>query len=166
VEVGEVVDIGVDVAVEMVEPAGVGEQATVGVAQVPLADAGGLVAGGFQGFREQVFIDGEAVGRPGANDGVDHAIADGHAAGEEGGAGGGAEGEGVAAGEFDAFFGDAVYVERGGAAAVEADVAPAEVVGEEDDEVGGRGLGGERRGGGGEELTAGPHIDCLLPVWV
>jgi hypothetical protein len=27
-------------------------------------------------------------------------------------------------------------------------------------------LGGERRGGGGEELTAGPHIDCLLPVWV
>ena len=141
-------------------------------AEVPFAGEERGIAGGFQGFGERGRVEGEAVGVVGGEergvafprgglrgaDVVGDAGALGPLAGEDAGARGGADGAGgVGIGEARALAGEAVevrsLVER---AAVAAEVLAAEVVGEEEDDVGRalRGCGGGRGCGGkgeGEE---------------
>src|SRR5204863_2656670 len=102
--------------------------------QVPLADVAGGVPGLFEQLGQGEFAGPQVDLAAGGDPGVD-AVAVGCAAGEDGRPGRGADGAGgVALGEADALFGEGVEVgglddrvaEAGG-------VAPAEVVGQEED---------------------------------
>ena len=115
-------------------------------AVVPFAEGAGGVAGGFEGVGEGFFVEVETLEAGGD---AAHAGAGVVAAGEEFGAGGSADGLDKKAVEADAAGGDGVDVGRAdGGVAVETVVAPAGVVGEEDDDVGraGRARGGDERG--------------------
>ena len=128
-------------------------------AEVPFAEHGGGVAGGFKGLGEDGDVEGEAgdvvggaegAGLPveavDAADGVD-AGAGAVLAAHEGGAGGLAVLGVVVAGEFEALGGEFVDVRRLVVGAAEgAEVGIAEVVGHDEDDVV---LGGEA--GGGDE---------------
>ena len=131
-------------------------------ADVPLAGHEGGVTGGPENLGEGggaavqlSFVSGE---RPGL-----HHVADARLvrveAGEQGGAGGAAAGGVVEAGETEAVFREGVEVRGLDLAAVAADVGPAQVIGEDDDDV--RLFGGvEERGGeqeGGEDGKAEVH---------
>lgn len=116
-------------------------------AEVPFSDDGGLVSGLFEEGGERGgsgLDDGGAIG--GCDAGV--ILAEGVGAGEEGESGGGAGGGGaIATGEAEAFGGEAVDIgckDVGGAVA--GDIAVAEVIGHDDDDIGsgaGVGLGEE-----------------------
>ena len=115
-------------------------------AVVPFAESAGGIAGGSEGVGEGFFVEVEALEAGGD---AAHAGAGVVAAGEEFGAGGSADGLDKKAVEAHAAGGDGVDVRRAdGSVAVETVVAPASVVGEEDDDVGraGRARGGEERG--------------------
>ena len=144
------------------------EQAEVGVeslpgghvavfgAQVPFAHHGGAVALRLERFGERDLLRRQA-GLAVGTEHVAHPRADGVAAREEGCAGGGAgRGGRVELGEAHAFGGHLVEVRRANRrVAVARQVAVAEIVGEEDDEVGaaGRfsGAGHPGRGGAGSD---------------
>jgi AraC-like DNA-binding protein len=143
--VGEVVDLAEDGAVVVVEAALAGPVFAVGMTEVPFADHFGAVAGGFEEVGEGALRGVEAIGAFGGDDDGLEAVAEGVAAGHDGGAGGGAEGEGVELFQAGAVGGEVVDV-RGFdvGAAVEADVFPAEVVGDDVEDVGfGRGFGAD-----------------------
>ena len=113
-------------------------------AHVPFADEGGFVAG----VVEEAGPGGEAVAGGAAIDVVGDLVGVRVEAGEEGGAAGGAErgdGEGVL--EHGAFAGETVYA--GGlceGVAAAAELVPAEVVDQDEDDV--WALGGLEEGGG------------------
>ncbi len=116
-------------------------------AEVPLADAGGGVAFGLEALGQGFFFKRELLGPLGdsetavlwhvSGDPVGDVEAGGRLAGEQGGAGGGADGAGgVGLGEAHAVLGKLVDV--GGLVvfgAVAAEVGPAHVVDEHDDDV-------------------------------
>ena len=138
--------VGVGNAEVVVEAVGGGEDFGE-VAEMPLADAGGGVTVGGEVVGDGVFVGIESVGGFWEKNVAMHADALGIAAGEEGGAGGGADGAGdVEGGELFAFFGELIEVGGlDGFGAEAAEVIVALVVGEDDDDVGGRLCGAERR---------------------
>ena len=149
--------VGSDGALD-VEAVGGGEGGTGEAAEVPFAEVGGGVArlleeageGGNGGVEEVGHASAEVVGF-GGKVAVD-AMAGGKMAGCEGGTTGGADGalggEAVEVGRFDL------------AVAVAAEVAPAEVVGEDEEDV-----GAGRELEGGEEAAAGhgPKFTSSIP---
>ena len=108
-------------------------------AEVPLTHALGAVALRLEKIGEGLFVVIEA-GLVGGEEDAGDADTGGVAAGEEGGAGGGADGVGRGpVGEADAFGGELIDVGGGEGGAVAVEVAVAEVVGVDEDDVGGRG---------------------------
>lgn len=132
VEVGAPVSGGE--AVVFVEAAGVWVVWGLG-AVVPFAEGGGGVAGGAEDLGDGFFVGVEAFA---AGSGVVDAAAWVVAAGEEFGAGGGADGLDVEVFELGPLLGESV---EGGCieilATVEGEISPALVVGEDDEDVGG-----------------------------
>ena len=135
----------------------VGERMMLGLvigpdAEVPFADQSGGVAGVLQRLGQGHFGGGQAAGGDGAEDAeliVGHAGADGVASGHESGAARGADlGGGIELREAQAFGGHTIQIRRlDRRVAVAAEVAVAEVVGQDDDDVrlrGGVGADGER----------------------
>jgi hypothetical protein len=60
--------------------------------------------------------------------------------------------------KFQALAGEAVEVRRGGVATVEGDIGPAEIVGQDENDIGGgRGRGGATGGGRHQEETGEPE---------
>jgi hypothetical protein len=117
-------------------------------AEMPFADHGGLIAGGFEAFGDVV-----AIAIEGIENGNSVLVA--VLAGEDGGAAGSADGvDGVTAVEADAFFGDAIdiwcFVDL---AAVSADGVGGVVVGHDEEDV--RMFGGEGEGAGEEKCEGG-----------
>ena len=162
-EVGVFGDVGLGVGLEVdvfaIGDEGLVEAAVAGVvatafAEVPFAEHGGGVTGGFEGLGEDGDVEGEAgdvfggaegAGLPveavDAADGVD-AGAGAVLAAHEGGAGGLAVLRVVVAGEFESLGSEFVDVRGLVVGAAEgAGVGVAEVVGHDEDDVG---LGGER----------------------
>ena len=127
----------VEVAEELVEAVH-GRQELILVAQMVLAELAGGVAVRLEQFGDgRVFLLQADVGAGHAD--LGQAGADRVLAGDEGGAAGGAALLGVVVGEGDAFVADAVDVGRAIAhlaAAVVADVPPADVVAPENENVG------------------------------
>ncbi len=136
--VSEVVDRSVVVTHEVREAVGERELGFVGMTKVPLAnDTAPVVAGGCEEFRKGGFFGRQPVFRPWWNDGAHHAEAEGPASGEESGAGGGAHRAGPEVGELNTAFDKTVEVGReGGLAIVEAGVGIAEVIGDDEDDIG------------------------------
>jgi hypothetical protein len=155
-DVAPVVERAVVVPVLVIEAAPGRQVGRVEVPQVPLADDGGAVARGTEGLGQGAFGQGQAVLRPGADDADLEAVAHGVAPGQEGGAGGGADGLDVELLQADAGGGELVDVRRLDFASVVADVLPAEVVGEEEDDV--RPGGGVGSCGEGEQEDKGERF--------
>ena len=142
------------------------------MAEVPLADERGRVVG-LQGFGDGDFGQWKSVFIGLADDVFCEARADWVAACEQAGAGGGADAGGrVELCELRAFRRHAIEVRRAdGACAIDAEVAIAKIIGEDDDDVGlargdaaelRRGAGGERReSDGAEEEVAAVHAKAL-----
>jgi hypothetical protein len=140
-------------------------------AEVPFADAGGGVAAGAEGLGERGLREGKLAGVGGRHDlaaavpldaglanRVGHAAAGRPAPGEKAGPGGRANRGGrVGVGEAHAFAGQPIDVRRADVrVAVAGEIAPAEIVDQEEDEVDRRGRcgGGGRRAGGTESGEA------------
>ena len=148
------------VAEEEVEAFGVGVAGAADWAEAPFSEGGGGVAGvaedggeggGGGGDRVLAFFEfGEADG--GLLVAADFGVAEVFT-GEEDAAGGSADGSAaVVLGEAEPFGGEPVDVGRGDfLLAVASEFAPAEVVGEDEDDVWGRGGGGGWEEGGEEE---------------
>lgn len=126
---------------------------------VPLAGHVAAVAAGGEEFGDGGVIGAEIAAVGGLAAVVDH-VADadlvGVHAGEQGGAGGAATGGVVEVGKAEAAAGEGVEVGGANFGAVAGEIAEAHVVGEDEDDVGGRGgLGGQGRGGGqqGEKIA-------------
>ena len=185
-EVGGVVAVGDGLAVvaeEEVEAFAVGVAGAADGAEAPFADGGGLVAGLFEGHGEGEGFFGEGVLAFGVAGGVDlfhGAVAADFGvtevfAGHEDAAGGGADGgAGVVMGEAGAGGGEGVEMGGGDFFLAEgADFAPAEVIGEDEDDVGfflgGQALG--KQGGGEEEGEESGHggaegrVGAVVTVW-
>ena len=110
-----------------------------GEADVPFADEGGCVAVFLEhsGEREAIFFDETRAS--GAGEDAFHAGSEGHASGEDAVAGGRADGgRAVSVGKAKAFAGELVDVRCGdfGLVVVAAEVSVAEVVGEDEENVG------------------------------
>ena len=110
-----------------------------GEADVPFADEGGCVSFSLEhgGEGEAIFFD--EAGASGAGEDAFHAGSEGHASGEDAVAGGRADGGGaVGVGEAESFAGELVDVGCGnfGLVVVATEVSVAEVVGEEEEDVG------------------------------
>jgi hypothetical protein len=133
------------------------------VAEVPLADDGGGVAGLLEGLSQGALLQRQAVLRPRAHDADLKAVAHRVAAGHQGGPRRRADGQDVELLQLRAGRGELVEVRRLVLALVPADVGPAEVIGEEDDDVrlGRLRVGEDRRGqeqkGAGAEGTSQRH---------
>ena len=124
--------------------------------EMPFAGVTGAVAGAFEERGDGDFVRAEADAGARGNPVADAGTV-GVAAGHETGAGRRADGEGrVAVGELDAVGGEAVEVGGLNRRVGEArEVAVAEVVAEEDDDVGTRGRGGGAEGERGEQQDGG-----------
>jgi len=181
---GEVVAFDEDAVAEafeggvgVVEAVGLRERGVADVAaaaHVPFAEVAGRVAGMLEGAGDAGGVGVEpvahaeiGVGLARGEEGVDE-VAGGILAGGDGDAGGRADGRGdVELGEEGALRGEAIDVGGGDVAvAGDAEVAEAEVVDEDEEDVGAAGGLGRRGGGrggsgegGGEEAAAGEHRD-------
>ena len=152
--VGVVHVVGVGNAVVAVETLGAGEAFRV-VAEVPLADAGGCVALGFEVIGDGDLVGVHAAGAGGKEDVLLHADAFRVATGEQAGTGRSADrARDHEVGELPAFLGQLVEM-RGldGLRSETAQVVVALIIGEDDDEVR-LGRGAEREEGGEEEEEA------------
>ena len=123
-----------------------GRKLVVFFAEVPLADVSGLVSGGLEGFGDGGFLRRKVKIR-GLGDPLGDANALWCFPSKEGGTGGGADGiGGIGIGEANSGGGELVKI--GGFVilrALAAQVGPAEVVDEKDDDVGfGEGIGREK----------------------
>ena len=141
--VREVVDLADQRAVLVVEAALPGPVLPVGVAEVPLADDGGVVAGLLERLGQQPLVGRQAVGVALRNDRRLQAVAQRIAPGHQGGARRRAHRLGVELLELRALGGELVEVRRLDVRAVEADVLPAEIVGDDVEDVGSA-VGGAR----------------------
>ena len=133
--VGEVVDLAEERAVLVVEPALPRPVLPVGVAEVPLADDRGPVAGLLQRLRQEPLLGVESVAAVRRDDERLQAVAERVAARHEGGARRRADRLGVELLEPRPLPGERVDARRPDVGAVEADVLPAEVVREDVDDV-------------------------------
>ena len=137
----------VEVAEEFVEAVH-RRQELVAVAQVVLAELAGRIALRLQQFGDRRILGRQALGRARQAD-LEQAGADRRLSGDEGGAAGGAALLAVVVGEDRAFVGDAVDVGRAvahHAAVVGADVPVADVVAQDDQDVGLRRASGRPAG--------------------
>ena len=135
--VREVIQLADHRAVLVVEAALLRPILLVRVAEVPLADDRRLVAGLLEALRHEPFGGVQPVGRDGRNDGGLQAVAEGIAAGHQGRARRRAHRLDVELRELRAARGQRVDVRRLDVrAAVEADILPAEIVGDDVDDVG------------------------------
>ena len=126
--VGEVVEAPAEVA-DVVLPAR--------QPQMPLADESALLVAGLgKHLRDESRLGIETVVVVPHDDAAHHPVPDRMPAGHQAGAGRRADGRYVEAIELDALRGDPVDVGSGDLAAVEADVTPAEVVGDDEHDVG------------------------------
>lgn len=144
----EPVDLAIALVREVVEaPAEVADEAREAAlqrvvfparqAQMPLADEAALLVAGFgKHLRDESRLGIETVVVVPHHDAAHHPVPDRMPAGHQAGAGRRADRRHVEAIEPDALRGDAVDVGCGDIAAVEADVAPAEVVGDDEHDVG------------------------------
>ena len=133
-----------------------GRKLIVFFAEVPLADVSGLVSGGLEGFGDGGFLRRKVKSR-GLGDPLGDADALGGFPSKEGGTGGRTDGiGGIGVGEADPGSGE--LVEIGGFVilrALAAEVGPAEIIDEEDDDIGFLALSwqnrkGEKRQRGGD----------------
>ena len=135
--VREVVEAPAEVADETREAALEGVVLAARQTQMPLADeAALLVAGLGEHLRDESRLGIETVVVVPHDDAAHHPVPDRMPAGHQAGPGRRADGRHVEAVEPDALRGDAVDVGCGDVAAVEADVTPAEVVGDDEHDVG------------------------------
>ena len=135
--VGEVIQLADHRAVLVVEAALPRPILLVGVAEMPFADDRGLVAGLLEALRHEPLGGVQAVGGDGGNDGGLQAVAERIAAGHQRRARRRAHRLHVELRELRAARGERVDVRRLDVrAAVEADILPAEVVGDDVDDVG------------------------------
>ena len=160
----KVIQRTVDVAIGMIEAALVGQVRFLRVAQVPLPSHPGFVTRRFEALRKEVFIKRHAVSFPGANDGVDNSEPHRGASSHQRRARWRADRHDVEAFQPQAFTGKLVDVGRVDFAAPVVDVGSAEVVGQQDDDVG---FGRLRVGGGSgewqsEEVAAAEWHWCIL----
>ena len=144
-----VVRVGLaEVAEEFVEPAPSGRRATAFETEPPFTNDPGAVAGALEDFRDRGFVGAEWNFRVPADAGVARVQA-----GHQCGAGGCADaGACVALRETQALGGKLIQVGRFDfLLPIAAEVAVAQIVGEDEDDVGARAKGGElRRNGVGE----------------
>ena len=137
VAVREVIQLADHRAVLVVEAALLGPILLVGVAEMPLADDGRLVAGLLEALRHEPLGGVEAVTRGAGDDDRLQAVAERIAPGHQRRARGRAHGLHVELRELRAARGERVEVRRLDVrAAVEADILPAEIVGDDVDDVG------------------------------
>ena len=135
--VREVIQLADHRAVLVVEAALPGPILLVGVAKMPLADDRRLVAGFLEALRHEPLGGVQAVGGDGGNDGGLQAVAERITPGHQGRARRRAHRLHVELRELRALRGELVEVRRLDVrASVEADILPAEVVGDDVDDVG------------------------------
>ena len=163
-EVGVVlVGVAAEEAVEALEAAAEGPAVAAGGhvhvglrREVPLADGVGGVAVRSQDLGEEAVLEGDLAGvageAAGELDDAGHGVGVVVAAGQEGGAGGGAEGGGVEVAVAEAVGGEAVEVRGLAEAAEGADLSVADVVEDDEEDVGGAVFGADGLGPGGEGL--------------
>ena len=125
----------IDVAVEVIEPARVGQVGALPTAQVPLARHEGLVACALEILGQQRLADRQA-GRRKFRQGLGDAQAHRRASRQEGGPRWAASGLRVKAIQIDALSCERIDVRRADFTAVIADIAPTHVVGDDDDDIG------------------------------
>ena len=145
---GEVTDRTVVVAVEAREAVGPREKLALRVAEVPLAHDHALsVTGDAEQFRQRVFRRRQPVARPRWNNGPHEAKARRPAPRHEAGARGRTHGARAKIREIHAGRGEAVEIGGGDdLAAIEPDIGEAEIVGDDDQDVGFGRLGPQDRG--------------------
>ncbi len=134
--VGEVVDLADERTVLVVEPPLLRPVLLVRMAEMPLADDGGLVAGLLERLRQQPFVGGQAVGVRGRDDSRLQTVAQRIAAGQQGGPGWRAHRLNVVLLQLRPGGGEAVESGRLDVRPVEAHVLPAQVVGDDEEDVG------------------------------
>jgi len=145
--VAKVVDVTVVVAVLVVEAAARRGGSGIEMTEVPFGRDGGGVAGGLEHLGQRAFLQRQAVLRAGADDADLQAVAHRVRPREQGRARRRTHGLNVKVLEFGAGGGEAIEVRGFDRGTVPADVGPAVVVGENENDIGARGgRRGRRRG--------------------